>query len=218
MIAYASNTQGKRNLSALRDSNWRLLISPGKQKDPQPGFKFAIDNGAWSCFKQNIPFDADGFTSIVEIHGGVADFIVIPDIVEGGMDSFDFSVSWLDRLKHFRRLLFAVQDGMEVESVGSLLERHPHVGIFLGGSTSWKLKTMFSWGMVAHAFRRYYHVGRVNSMRRIKLCQEAGADSFDGTSATMYSDSLPKLERARKQRHLLPIGSGAENFSRGTAQ
>ena len=208
MIAYASNTQGKRNLDALKAANWRILVSPGKHMNPPAGFRFAIDNGAWPCFKNNLPFDHEGFTELIEIHGGAADFVVIPDIVAGGMKSFEFSLSWLDRLKHFHRILFAVQDGMITDDVGALLERVPNMGLFLGGSTEYKLKMMYGWGMVTHALRRYYHVGRVNSMRRIKLCAEAGANSFDGTSATMYSDSLPNLERARRQRHMLTPESG----------
>ena len=34
------------------------------------------------------------------------------------------------------------------------------------------------------------HVGRVNTARRIRLCAEAGVNSFDGTSATMYACTL----------------------------
>jgi hypothetical protein len=57
--------------------------------------------------------------------------------------------------------------------------------------------------MVAAAWRRHYHVGRVNTARRIRLCAEAGADSFDGTSVTMFSCTLPLLESARRQPSLL---------------
>lgn len=203
MIAYASNTQGARNLAALRAANWRILITPGRHAEPPKGFRFAIDNGAWGAFKNGTPFDWRGFAKLVDLHGGAADFIIVPDVVAKAKDSMILSRLWLDRLKHFHRILFAVQDGMIAEDVGALLERYPNLGLFLGGSTEWKLKTLYSWGMVAHAFRRYYHVGRVNTRRRIKLCQEAGAHSFDGTSATMYSCTIPLLEAARRQPHLL---------------
>lgn len=57
--------------------------------------------------------------------------------------------------------------------------------------------------MVAHAFRRWYHIGRVNSVKRIRLAAEAGADSIDGTSGTLYSVTVPKLYTATLQPSLL---------------
>lgn len=202
MIAYASRTGTRKNLDVLRAANWRIMLSPTERRDPPAGFRFAIDNGAWKAFQQKLPFDGEAFADLVERHGAAADFIVIPDIVAGGQDSFDMSRAWLDRLRHLRLILFSVQDGMNAADVGALLERTPNMGIFLGGSTEWKLANMYAWGMVAHALRRYYHVARVNTTRRVKLAQEAGAQSFDGSSVSRFACNLPKLERARKQPHL----------------
>lgn len=205
MIAYASNTQGKRNLTALHAANWRLLLNPGKHRNlpRQFSFRYAIDNGAWGRKKQGLPFDWQGFSDLVELHGGAADFIVVPDAVGDAQETFQMARVWLDKLKHYRLPLLAIQDHMDPKDVGLLLDLYPNLGLFLGGTTEYKLSTLYSWGMVAHAFRRYYHVGRVNTVKRIRLCQEAGADSFDGTSATMYSCTIPKLENARRQPHLL---------------
>jgi predicted ABC-type ATPase len=36
----------------------------------------------------------------------------------------------------------------------------------------------------------------VNSAKRIKLCSAAGAHSIDGTSATRFSKTLPRLDAA----------------------
>ena len=124
-------------------------------------------------------------------------------MVAGGMASLEFSLGWIPKLKHLKKLLLPVQDGMDVFSVAAVLHEHRNVGIFLGGSTEWKLKTMYTWGVVAATVNRHYHVGRVNSMRRIRMAAEAGADSFDGTSATMYACTLPMLEAARQQPSLL---------------
>ena len=159
--------------------------------------------GAWKAFQQQRPFDEIAFSFLVERHGPSADFVVIPDIVAGGMASLEFSRSWIPRLKHLKKLLLPVQDGMDLFSVTAILHEHKNVGIFLGGSTEWKLKTMFQWGVMAATVNRHHHVGRVNTMRRIRLAAEAGADSFDGTSATMFSCTLPLLESARQQPSLL---------------
>ena len=74
------------------------------------------------------------------------------------------------------------------------------VGIFLGGTTDWKLRTMMHWGKLAAEMRCYFHVGRVNTRRRIRMCIEAGADSCDGTSATKFVNTLPLLDAASKQK------------------
>jgi hypothetical protein len=119
------------------------------------------------------------------------------------MESLAFSRSWLGRLGTVWKLLLPVQDGMETAAVAEMLQAHRNLGIFLGGSTEWKLKTMYGWGMVAAAFDRHYHIGRVNTARRIRLAAEAGAQSFDGTSATRFSCTLPLLEASRQQPSLL---------------
>lgn len=208
MIGYASNTGTLRNLAALRAAGWRILLTPQNPK-PRDGIRHGIDNGAWPAFKNNTEFDGKAFFDLVERAGGSADFVVVPDIVAGGMNSLAFSLSWLPRLRHVWRLLLPVQDGMDVQSVSNVLHAWSGLGIFLGGSTEWKLKTMYGWGMLAAALGRHYHVGRVNTVRRIRLAAEAGAHSFDGTSATMYSCNLPMLEAARSQPSLLtPSGDG----------
>lgn len=204
MIGYASNTGTRRNLQALRDHGWRILLTPDNPVK-RAGLKYGVDNGAWKAFQQKQPFDAKVFIELARQHGANADFVVIPDIVAGGMESLSFSLSWLNSgyLDHCKLLLLPVQDGMDAETVGRVLRINGRLGIFLGGSTEWKLRTMYGWGMVAHSHGRHYHIGRVNTMRRIRLAAEAGADSFDGTSATMYSCNLPMLESARRQPSLL---------------
>lgn len=202
MIAYASNTGTRRNLAALRNANWRILLTP-ENPTLREGLRFGIDNGAWGAYQRQEPFDATAFRALIERYGALADFVIIPDIVAGGMRSLEFSVSWLPYLRPIRNLLLPVQDGMELSRIGAWLSSCPGVGIFLGGSTEWKLKTMYGWGMVAHTYGRHYHVGRVNTARRIRLAAEAGADSFDGTSVTRYSCTLPLLESSRQQPSLL---------------
>jgi hypothetical protein len=202
LIAYASRTGTRRNLAALRAAGWRILVTPAKPLVPS-GFHFALDNGAWTAFQTGRPFDEIAFADLVEKHGAGADFVVAPDIVAGGMRSLEFSLTWLPRLKNLRQVLLPLQDGMSPIAIGEVLRAWPAIGLFLGGSTEWKLATMYQWGAVAAAFRRPYHVGRVNTTRRIRLCAEAGATSFDGTSASMYCSNVPKLTAARNQSSLL---------------
>jgi hypothetical protein len=161
--------------------------------------RFAIDNGAFSAGG----FRPEPFAALVERLGCAADFIVLPDIVAGGSDSLALSVSWIPKLRGIRKLLLPIQDGMTAREVGMVLRQNVQVGLFLGGSTEFKVREIYAWGMVAAAWKRHYHVGRVNTVRRIRLCAEAGADSFDGTSTTRYSCTLPLLDMASKQASLL---------------
>lgn len=202
MNGYASNTGTRRNLEALRAHGWRLLLTPDNPT-ARRGLSHAIDNGAWGAFQKKTPFDAGRFERLVGQSGSDADFVVIPDIVAGGMASLDFSLSWLPRLTGMKRILLPVQDGMDAASVRAVLQDAPRMGLFLGGTTEWKLQTMYQWSDLARETGRYYHVGRVNTARRIRLAAEAGADSFDGTSATMFSCTLPMLDDARRQPSLL---------------
>ena len=45
---------------------------------------YAIDNGAWSYFQRKIKFDDKAFWKWVTRLGKDADWVVLPDIVEGG--------------------------------------------------------------------------------------------------------------------------------------
>lgn len=197
MIAYASRTGTRRNLDALRVAGWRLLVSAAGVLRNE-GFRYALDNGAWSSFTQGRPFDEPAFDRALRKMGRDADWVVMPDVVAGGRASLDFSLKWMRRVLDETNLgLLAVQDGLEERDVESLLG--DRVGLFVGGSTDWKLSTLPRWGELGRRRGCWVHVGRVNSAKRIKACTAAGAWSFDGTSATRFAKTLPKLEHARQQ-------------------
>lgn len=202
MIGYASRTGTRRNLAALRAAGWGLMVS-AKGVLRTEGFElYCYDNGAWSAYQAKEPFDEAAFLKGYELLGIGAAFAVLPDIVAGGLQSLDFSLEWKSKLgKPLCPLVLAVQDGMVRSDVEPLVS--PDLGIFVGGTTEWKEKTLSLWGDVARERKAYLHVGRVNSARRINLCQAAGANSFDGTSASRFALSLPRLENARQQLDLL---------------
>ena len=202
MRAYTSRCSGL-TLDALRDAEWRFIIEPSQNyRTPSP-LPYGLDNGAWGCHTRGLPFNVGGFERVLRDHGANADWIVLPDIVGGGLKSLRMSMSWVPRLEQFgRQLLLPVQDGMTVEDVRSTLS--PQIGIFLGGSTDWKLETMGAWGELAKKRDCLFHVARVNSIKRINLCRDAGADSFDGSSPTRFRKTLRKLDLARRQGHMFP--------------
>lgn len=193
MIAYASRTGTRRNLAALRAAGWRLLLSPEGVLRSE-GFPFGLDNGAWSAFQKGRGIDLAKFERAVERFGGAADWVVAPDIVAGGLASLALTAEWLPKLRHLRRVLVAVQDGMTPADVAPFVSHR--VGIFLGGSTGWKLANMQRWGDWCASLGLYYHVARVNTAQRVRLAHQAGAQSIDGTSASRYATTLPLLDAA----------------------
>lgn len=208
MVGYASRTGTRRNLAALRAAGWRLMISARGPLRTE-GFRYALDNGAWTSFQRGEPFHAAAFELALARIGAGADFIVLPDIVMGGLASLRFSRCWLEKLRHRRSLrdtmlLIAVQNGMQPRHVCRLIG--PRTGLFVGGDTVWKLATMRTWARLAHAHGTICHVGRVNSARRIRLCAAAGVDSFDGSGVSRFALALalPPLDAARRQLDIEP--------------
>lgn len=202
MICYASRTGTRRNLAALRSRGWRLLVSRAGAWRTEGFPQYALDNGAWADFQAGRSFDEDAFERLIEKLGARADWIVLPDIVAGGLRSLELSTRWMNRcLSICPLVLIAVQDGMEEHHVAPLVGRS--VGVFLGGSTPWKLATMGLWGAFALERGVYYHVARVNTARRMRQAIAAGASSVDGSSATRYAVTLPKLDLWSRQPDLL---------------
>lgn len=198
-MAYASRTGTRRNLDALRAAGWGLMVSATGPHRTEGFQRYALDNGAWTAHQQGSEWEPEPFLSLVATLGAAADFVIAPDIVAGGLASLRRSEEWLPRLEGVgRRRLVPVQDGMDAADVRSLLGSR--VGVFVGGSTEWKLATMGAWGRLAREAGAYLHVGRVNTRRRIRMCLRSGADSFDGTSASLYAETLPLLDDARRQR------------------
>lgn len=196
VISYASRTGTRRNLAVMRDAGWRLLVS-ARGVLRHEGFRYALDNGAWTAFQRGEPFDVAAFEKAVALLGAGADWIVVPDKVADREESLRMAAEWLPKLRGTAPLLFAVQDGMTEADVPD------DCGVFLGGSTEWKLATMRRWGIFCRATGRYYHVARVNTARRIAQAKEADADSIDGSAVSRFADAMPRLRRALAQEGMV---------------
>lgn len=207
MIAYASRTGTRKNLAGLRARGWRLLVSATGAHRTE-GFPYALDNGAWTVHAGKAKRWRDwrnvtrAFIRLVITLGRLADWVAAPDIVMGGMESLARSLKWLPwLLEHCPVVLIPVQDGMTVAD----LEPHlsARVGIFVGGGSEFKERTMGMWAALCRRKGAWCHVGRVNSVRRVAICGAAGVTSFDGTNASRHLCQQPKLQRARIQTSLL---------------
>jgi hypothetical protein len=68
-------------------------------------------------------------------------------------------------------LAMAVQDGMTPEDLPD------ECVVFVGGTTKWKWDTVEMWAST----NRRVHVGRVNEVEKLILCEKLGVESVDGT-------------------------------------
>lgn len=205
VLMYCSLSGRGPNLNAILAAGWGILIAPSAFKKnvlPPAGTRICVDNGAWTAFQSGQEWDAQGFVRMAHAICGDAEFVIAPDVVGQREASLARTREWLPWCaKQCRRVLVAAQDGMEARDVAPFLSER--VGIFVGGSTEWKLDTLAMWAGLARSKGAYCHVGRVNTIRRINRCSATGVDSCDGTSAIKFPSTLKKLNRAMNAPSLL---------------
>jgi hypothetical protein len=196
---YATWTATRANLGAMHAHGVRLIAGPDQlDRSGIPPLAWALDNGAWGCRQRGVPFDSAAFLFALARWGLAADFIVLPDVVCGGLASLEMSLRWLPLVRMYGRpMLIPVQDGMRPSDLRAYVDAD--TGIFVGGSTDWKERSLRMWGQLRRETGCYLHVGRVNSARRIQLAIDAGAESCDGTSLSRYSTNADRLDKATRQ-------------------
>jgi hypothetical protein len=188
----------------MRKAGWGLLVSRAGEWRTE-GFTDVVgDNGAWADFQAGRAFDEDAFERFLDWFSAqpvTPQWIVLPDIVAGGLRSLELSLRYQNRCLSIAPLvLIAVQDGMRQSDLDPFVGRN--VGVFLGGSTRWKLDSMALWGKFCAERGIYYHVARVNTERRIWMAIAAGADSVDGSSGSRFASTIPMLNRALHQEDM----------------
>jgi len=162
-----------------------LMVDVWRNPDNWPFF--AVDNGCFAAYHRGEDWNPASFMNILsrcKKEGRCPNFIVIPDKPLDS-DSLSFSLHWLPVLNAmfptFPKYL-AVQDGMSPKHVRDSVDLSKIKGIFIGGSMDWKLDSMKDWVTFAHEEGLECHVGRIGPIRRMMICELAGADSIDSTT------------------------------------
>lgn len=221
MKLYVVRPTNQRSVAACMRHGFGVLLSPlmnrvGRLVDisnhvrPAPGLSYVLDNGAWACHSAGAPWREDPLLRLLERLGLHAHnharlelgrgFAVLPDIVGGGCRSLEFSLAWWERHRggavsdQVAHWALAVQDGMRVSDVADFIER-TRLCIFVGGSTRWKWSTVHDWAELGLDLGVRVHVGRVNSLRRAKLCRDLGISSIDGSSVSRFATNAAKMAR-----------------------
>lgn len=144
------------------------------------GLPWAADN---DCFQG---LDAPAYTAMLDRIQGVPGcrFVTVPDVVGDARETARQFDVWAPALE--RRGLPAAlvaQDGLEDMPSWLNFQWHRLAGLFIGGSTEWKLGPAAA--QLAREARdrgKWVHWGRVNTRKRFDLIMATGAvDSFDGS-------------------------------------
>lgn len=170
---------------------------------PAPGFCrqkehdwFAIDNGAFSGFKEK------AFRRILERESSakhLCKFLVVPDVVADARRTLEVFDHWKYSLTGWPLALCA-QDGLEHQPI----PWKQLAAIFIGGTTEWKLgQHARAVIRAAQAIGKWVHVGRVNTPARFEYFESLGVDSIDGTGLARYTHMREAIWKAYNQPRLL---------------
>lgn len=151
-------------------------------------------------------------------------FVVVPDVPFNHNATLERFWEYADDLGDSRYglglpLAFAVQEGSELvykqtsrEDAGDVTDGIPwdHIAaILVGGTTEWKLSDAAQEIIrEAKARGKWVHVGRVNSSTRSDKVARMGADSYDGSSTSMFPDAhLPdrQVDVTRERARQFPL-------------
>lgn len=137
---------------------------------------FAVDNDAYPAWRQQKPWDEQAYYRFLEflyVRYKKPLWVVVPDVVANRAATLESWKRHAPRVREFGwPLAFAAQDGMTPDDVPSDAQV-----VFIGGTDRWKWRN-------AELFCREFprvHVGRVNTLDRLWICRDYGAESVDGT-------------------------------------
>lgn len=154
------------------------LVGPGAMSKTKlrKWMPFALDNDAFGAWVTGRPWDAAAWETMLKAVRASRLrplWALVPDVVADR----DATLAKWDEFAPVAKtfgwpLAFAVQDGMTPGDVPADAEV-----IFVGGTTEWKWQSLPVW---CRSFPRV-HVGRVNAVEKLIVCERHGVESVDGT-------------------------------------
>ena len=177
-----------------------MVLHPGGWQTPS--CPHACDNGVYAAWTRGRLWDQgmhnDWLAMLKRIPAGNPPlWVLLPDAVGDWHRTMELCGLYLPLVRQKRYpVAVALQDGFSHRYVE---EVHPE-WVFVGGTTEWKEDNVHSICDWAHAEGMNVHVGRVNTRRRLMLCQSAGADSVDGTTLNKFTKAtLPLISNTLAQ-------------------
>lgn len=165
------------------------IVTPAQGNKIPDGAWVCADNG---CFGKGYPGDEKWWSWVQTLPTGRVRFVVAPDVVGDAAGTLERSRPWLPLIREAGfPAAFVAQNGLE--NIGVPWDEFDV--LFLGGDTEWKLGP-HAQALTTEAKRRgkWVHMGRVNSLARMRRAWFSGCDSADGTFIAFGPDvNLPKV-------------------------
>lgn len=153
------------------------MITPRMGQKPPEGQSWAADNGRYASPQDYT--DAGFLAWLGTMPTESCLFATAPDVVGDAAATLALSTPMFAPIRRVGyRVALVAQDGLESLPV----PWDDFDALFIGGTTAWKLSEAAG-GLVREAKRRgkWVHMGRVNSLRRLRYADAIGCDSADGT-------------------------------------
>jgi hypothetical protein len=155
---------------------WLVGPSAMRKTKLRSWIPFACDNDAFASFTTGKPWDEAAWLAMltqIRNDGLTPKWVLVPDVVA---DREATLAKWEQYAPVATRygwpLAIAVQDGMTPADIPATAEV-----IFVGGTTEWKWRSLPMWAQTGMRV----HVGRVNEIDRLHICERWRVESVDGT-------------------------------------
>ena len=210
MTLYLTGAKNPAVIPLLDAGRVGLLDTPANSYAKEPGWVVAYDNG---CFNSRTYVGDDAWWAWLagQDHQGTVLFATAPDVVADATATLARSAPWLPRIRALGYpAALVAQDGLELLDV----PWDTFDVLFIGGSTPWKL------GPHAHALAlrardrgKRVHLGRCNSLRRLRHASAIGCHTADGTFLAFGPDVNTRrlsrwIDHLEEHPHL-PIAEGS---------
>lgn len=199
-MLYLANPSTAGVRAAMADGQLGAMMSHAQGNKLPPDVLFAIDNNCGPGRDGQPGTGYPGNRAYLELLSRMSAqarlrclFATAPDVLGDAAGTLARSEPWTGPMRAWFGLPVALvaQDGLErLDVPWSDLDV-----LFIGGSTEWKLGTAAR-GLVAEAKARgkRVHMGRVNSLRRLRYAEAIGCDTADGTYLAFGPDlNLPRV-------------------------
>ena len=185
------------------DPRLGVLLRPGNGNRPG-ALPWAVDNGAFANFDECSFLMA--LQRFQEKPGCL--WVAAPDIVGNALAT----LQWFDRWEPMIRergfpVALVAQDGLD----STITPWSKFECLFIGGSTEFKLGSEARTLIIEAKQRgKIVHMGRVNTLKRMRYAHDLGVDSIDGTQWSRFGDTyigwgLNELARLEGQPPLYSV-------------
>lgn len=172
-MLYLTPATGQIVKEIILEGHFGQIVSPKSGEKIIPGANWALDNG---CFSDS--WSESRWTKNIVRYSNEPNclFAVVPDVVCDAEETDRLWYEWSDFVKECGyKAAYVLQNGCT------------HIpdnadAVFAGGDTDWKLGPEAAhWALQARQRGLWTHMGRVNSLKRLRYAKEQGYDSCDGT-------------------------------------